>query len=70
MRLRARRTIKGLLRGVLEEVKGQKNFTISELGDRGGCQNTITPSSLPNEDQVEVRLPLATLGVVLDTSSS
>jgi hypothetical protein len=41
------------------------NFTISELGDRGGCQRTITPSSLPYEDQVEVRLPLATLWVVL-----
>jgi hypothetical protein len=37
-----------------------KNFTISELGDRGGRQKTITPSSLRYEDQVEVRLPLAT----------
>jgi hypothetical protein len=42
-----------------------KNFTISERGDRGGSQKTITPSSLPNEDQVEVRLPLTTLRVVL-----
>ena len=42
-----------------------KNFTISELGDRGGPQKTITPSSLFYEDQVEVRFPLATLRVVL-----
>src|SRR5215204_1578369 len=42
-----------------------KNFTISELGDRGGCQKTITPSSLPNEDQIEVHLPLTTLRVML-----
>jgi hypothetical protein len=36
-----------LLRGVLDEVTGSyKNFTISELGDRGGSQKTITPSSL------------------------
>jgi hypothetical protein len=27
-----------------------KNFTISEFGDRDGCQKAITPSSLPNED--------------------
>ena len=38
---------RGLLRGVLEEVMGsQKNFIISEKGDRGGSQKTITPSSL------------------------
>ena len=42
-----------------------KNFTISELGDRGGSQKTITPSSLRYEDQIEVRLPLTTLRVVL-----
>ena len=30
---------------------GHKNFTISVLGDRGGCQNTIAPSSLRYEDQ-------------------
>jgi hypothetical protein len=42
-----------------------KYFTISEKGDRGGYQKTITPSSLRYEDQVEVRLLLATLGVVL-----
>src|SRR5919112_1314460 len=42
-----------------------KNFTIFEVGDRGGYQKTITPSSLRYEDQVEVRLPLATLWVVL-----
>jgi hypothetical protein len=35
MRLRARRTVGGLLRGVLEEAMGSyKIFTISELGDR------------------------------------
>ena len=44
---------------------GYKNFTISDLGDRGGPQMTITPSSFRYEDQVEVRLPLATLWVVL-----
>ena len=44
---------------------GHKNFTISELGDRGGAQKTITPSSLRYEDQIEVSLPLATLWVVL-----
>jgi hypothetical protein len=43
----------------------QKNFTISEPGDRGGSQKTITSSSLRYEDQIEVRLPLATLRVVL-----
>ena len=42
-----------------------KIFTISELGDSGGSQKTITPSSLRYDDQVEVRLPLATLRVVL-----
>jgi hypothetical protein len=42
-----------------------KYFTISEKGDRGGYQKTITPSPLRQEDQVEVRLPLATLWVVL-----
>ena len=46
MWLRARRTIERLLKGVLEEVMGLKHFTISELGDRGGWQKTITPSSL------------------------
>jgi len=47
MWLRARRTIGELLGDVLEEVMGViQNFTISELGDRGGCQKTITPSSL------------------------
>jgi hypothetical protein len=57
---------RGLPKGVLEEVMGScKNFTISELGYRGGCQKTITPSSLRYEDQVECRLPLATLRVVL-----
>jgi hypothetical protein len=66
MWLRARRRIGGLLTDVLDEVMGpQKIFTISQLGDRGGSQKTITPSSLPNEDQVEVRLPLATFRVVL-----
>jgi hypothetical protein len=66
MWLRARRRIGGLLRGVLQEVMGSyKNFTISELGDRGGYQKTIAPSSLRYEDQIEVRLPLATLWVVL-----
>src|SRR5215208_3910455 len=45
--------------------RGHKNFTISELGDRRGWQKTITPSSLRYENQVEVRLPLATLWVVL-----
>jgi hypothetical protein len=65
MWLRARRTIGGLLRGVLKEVMGHKNFTISELGDRGESQKTITPSSLRYEDQIEVRLPLITLKVVL-----
>ena len=40
-------------------------FTISELGYRGRSQKTITPSSLLYEDKVEVRLPLATLRVVL-----
>jgi hypothetical protein len=29
-----------------------KYFTISELGDCGGCQKTITPSSLRYEDQL------------------
>ena len=42
-----------------------KNFTISELGDRGGCQKSLTPSSLRYEDQIEVRLPLTTFRVVL-----
>src|SRR5919107_2317313 len=43
-----------------------KNFTISELDDRGGCcQKRITPSSLRYEDQIEVRLPVTTLRVVL-----
>src|SRR5215217_4135533 len=43
-----------------------KNFTISELGDGGGSQKkTITLSSLLYEDQIKVRLPLATLRVVL-----
>jgi hypothetical protein len=65
MWLRARRTIGGLLRAVLEEVMGHKNCTISELGDGGGSQKTITPSSLRYEDQIEVRLPLTTLRVVL-----
>jgi hypothetical protein len=65
MRLRARRTIGGLLRGVFYEVMGHKNFTISELNDRGGSQKTITPSSLRCENQIEVRLPLATLRVGL-----
>jgi len=38
---------RGLLKGVFDEVMGlYKNFTISEVGDRGGCQKTITPSSL------------------------
>jgi hypothetical protein len=46
MWLRARRTTEGLLMGVLDEVRCYKNFTISEVGDRGGCQKTITPSSL------------------------
>ena len=56
----------GLLKGVLEEVMGsQKNFIISELGHRGGCQKTITPSSLRYESQIEVRLPLAMFRVVL-----
>ena len=60
MWLRARRTIGGLLTGVLDEVMGSiKYSTISELGDRDGCQKTITPSSLRYEDQVEVRLPLS-----------
>jgi hypothetical protein len=56
-----------LLWEVLQEVRGsEKNFIILELGDRGGCcQKTITPSSLPNEDQVEVRFPLITFRVVL-----
>ena len=36
-----------------------KNFTISELVDRGRCQKTIPPSSVRYEDQVEVRLPLS-----------
>ena len=45
--------------------EGVKNFTIFELGDRGGSQKTITPSSLRYENQIEVRLPLATLRVVL-----
>ena len=40
-------------------------FTVSELGDRGGCQKTITTSSLRYEDQIEVRHPPATLWVVL-----
>jgi hypothetical protein len=44
---------------------GSKNFAISELGDRGGSLKTITTSSLRYEDQVEVRLPLATLRIVL-----
>ena len=55
----------GLLRGVLEEVTGAYKFTISELGDRGERQKTITSSSPRYEDQVEVRLPLTTLRVVL-----
>ena len=42
-----------------------KIFTISELGDHGGYQKTFTPSSLPNEDQVEGRLLLSTFRVVL-----
>src|SRR5215211_958010 len=42
-----------------------KNFTISERGERGGCQKTITPSLLCYEDQIEVRPPLVTLRVVL-----
>jgi hypothetical protein len=52
--LKSRRTVaegqennRGLLKGVLEEVRGsRKNFTVSEPGDRGGSQKTITPSSL------------------------
>jgi hypothetical protein len=47
MLLRAGRRIEGLLKGVLDEVRGvTENFTISELGDRGGSQKTIPPSSL------------------------
>ena len=43
MWLRARsRTIKGLLKGVLDELTGSTIFTISELGDRDGSQKTIT----------------------------
>jgi hypothetical protein len=42
-----------------------KNFMIFEVGERGGSQKTITPPSLRYEDQVEVRLPLTTLWVVL-----
>ena len=42
-----------------------KNLTISELGDRGERQKTITSSSHRYEDQVEVRFPLSTLWVVL-----
>src|SRR5918992_2155429 len=44
---------------------GHKNFTISKLGDRGGSQKRIPPSLLCYEDQIEVRLPLTTLRVVL-----
>ena len=66
MRPRARRTIGRLSRGCSRGGDGvTENFTISELGDRSGCQNTITPSWVRYEDQVEVRLPLATLRVVL-----
>jgi hypothetical protein len=33
----------GTPQGILEEVTGSyKNFTISELGDRGGCHQIIT----------------------------
>jgi hypothetical protein len=61
-----RRTFGGLLKGVLKDVMGSyKNFTISERGDRGGSQKTITPPSLRYENQIEVRVPLTTLRVVL-----
>jgi hypothetical protein len=36
---------RGLLRGVLEEVMGHKNFTISELSDRP--DHLLEKSSLP-----------------------
>jgi hypothetical protein len=49
MRLRAKRRIGGLLTDVLDEVMDHKSFTISELGDGGGGQKTITPSSLRYE---------------------
>ena len=66
MRLSARRRIGGTPQGCSRRGDGvTKIFTISELDDRGRCQKTITPSSLPNEDKVEVRLPMATLRVVL-----
>jgi hypothetical protein len=46
MRLRARITIGGLLRGVLQEVMGpQKIFTISQLGDRP--DQLLVKGSLP-----------------------
>src|SRR5215208_4356297 len=66
MWLRARRRIGGTSQGCSRGGEGViKYFTISEFGDRGGSQKTITPSSLRYEDQLEVRLPLATLRVVL-----
>jgi hypothetical protein len=65
MWLSARRRIGDSSRVFSTSRQEHNNFTISELGDRGRCQNTITPSSLRYEDQVEVRLPLATLRVVL-----
>src|SRR5215208_4582340 len=66
MWLRARRRIGGTSQGCSRGGEGViKYFTISEFGDRCGSQKTITPSSLRDEDQVEVRLPLTTLRVVL-----
>jgi hypothetical protein len=47
MWLRASRRLGGLLKGVLEEVMGHKNFTIFELDDR------------PNHLLVKSRLPLS-----------
>src|ERR671911_2012767 len=50
---------------VQEAVRSGSTSLTTAIGDGDGCQKTITPSSLPNEDQVEVRLPLSTLWVVL-----
>jgi hypothetical protein len=61
MWLRARRRVGGLLKGVLQEVMGHKNFTISELGDRPGHLLITSPGSFASANRAHCfRLTLKT----------
>jgi hypothetical protein len=57
---------RGLLRGVLEEVRGSQNISQSlNSVIAADVVRRRSPPSLRYKDQIEVRLPLATLRVVL-----